>query len=451
MKQIVVTILLFSSLSLLSQQRYTPEGVPIPWGPQPEVGKLMPSFSLNYITQYKSKTASLNDFKGKWLFLDFWFTGCRSCIKSFPKVNEYYKAYKDKLTWMMVGLNDQKYNKGIEKLYENFRQKQNLEMPAAFDSVLADKWGIGSMPHIIIVDPSGIVRYITGGRDMSAEKINDLLAGKKISLYPKDIDRPEFDAKAYETKDDTVSDNLLYSSILTKWNGERQYGGVEIDRWVNWPRRELIKGYNFAMVPLFFLYDHAYIGQSSFQPGDSMYNKYWRHPVLEIKDSSCFRYDFTNEVGKGTYNYNLKIPVSQVSKEYIMQTMQSELKNIFGYDASLETRKIPAWKLIAKPGTTDKLKSKEGVKYATPPHLISAGFTLKNYPATDLILFIQSFIDNDEIAFFDETGLKGNIDIVVDADMTNIEEIRKALQKNGLDLVKGEKEMKVIVIREPKN
>jgi hypothetical protein len=45
--------------------------------------------------------------------------------------------------------------------------------------------------------------------------------------------------------------------------------------------------------------------------------------------------------------------------------------------------------------------------------------------------------------------LHGNIDIKTDAVLIEFDDLRKALNKNDLDLVRGKKEMKVLVIRDP--
>jgi hypothetical protein len=53
----------------------------------PEVGKPCPDFTLHNIEYYSKKEASVKDFRGKWLILDFWNKGCGACIASFPKIN----------------------------------------------------------------------------------------------------------------------------------------------------------------------------------------------------------------------------------------------------------------------------------------------------------------------------------------------------------------------------
>lgn len=417
-----------------------------------EVGKPLPDFTLDNITHFKSSKASLKDFKGKWLALDFWFTSCVACVNSFPKVNAIHKEFKKELNWIMVGLLDNEY-KDTPKLYEKIREKKKLEMPVAYDSALFSRWNIHSMPYIVIVDPQGIVRFITGGRDLTSEKIKDLLQGKKVNFYPKEMDRPKFDPSETTVKEkvDTLSGNLLYRSILKKWSGERQ-GTIGIINWVKWPKKYLAEGYGITMVPLYVLYNYAYIGESDWNPTDStFFGKYYTKPILEIRDTSLFQYDFTSEVGKGTYNYNLTIPPGEVSQSTIMALMQRDLKTVFKYDVSVETRNMPVWKLVAKPGATDKFKTKGGDRFTSPGTHIT-GYTIRNWPPSYLIGCLCFYLKERHRGdvFVDETGVSGNIDFTFEADMTDINDIRKNLHKQGLDLVRGTKELKVIVIRDSK-
>ncbi len=77
------------------------------------------------------------------------------------------------------------------------------------------------------------------------------------------------------------------------------------------------------------------------------------------------------------------------------------------------------------------------------------GLTLTNQPVSALADFIlaQSEVFRTAIVI-DDTGIKGNIDIKLDCNLTDYVDIVRALRENGLDLVKGEKEMKVLVIRD---
>jgi hypothetical protein len=51
----------------------------------------------------------------------------------------------------------------------------------------------------------------------------------------------------------------------------------------------------------------------------------------------------------------------------------------------------------------------------------------------------------------DETGLRSNIDIFLDVPFdASWDNIRSELKKNGLDLIEGKKEMKVLIISDKK-
>ena len=412
----------------------------------PEIGKPMPDFTLD-VHYFKTKSVSMKDFKGKWLFLDFWFEVCGACIQSFPSVNTHYKEFKDDLTWLMVGLNSHRY-KGTQALYEKLRVKKNLEMPVAYDSVLVNKWNVHSYPHIIIVDPAGIVHSITSGRDLTTEKIRQLIKGDSVKFYPKDVvESPKSVLKS--GINNYKPERILYHSVLTQWDGERQSIGFDLNRYVN-EKIYLLRTYDFSMIPLFGLYNQAYFGRWRWYVGQpSMYGNIYPEPILELKDSSLFQYDYNIEVGKGLYNYSLKVPQNEISRETIMRYMQQDLKRYFKYEAIVEEREMPVWLLTATADAKEKLKSKGSESFVTPGN-VAAGFTMVNHPAEDLLHYVKFYIEELDLKtqFIDKTGLTGNIDITLDADMTNMDDVRKALQNEGLDLIRGKKKMKVLIIRD---
>lgn len=434
----IISILLYSNITCRSEI--------ITDTLKPGVGHAMPDFNLDYITHFKSKTASLKDFKGKWLFLDFWFPGCTTCILSFPKVNSYAAQFKNQLTWMLVGLNDTKYNKGIEAFYEKARTRQKLEMPVAYDSVLVTKWDIHAMPYIIVVDPQGIVRFITDGRDMTSQKIASLLRGEKVTFFDL-IGREEIKQKLDSADTTDSSRDIIYSSVLKKSGKEKLNGGVEVERWITWPTEYLTEGYSFGYVSLAWLYKHAYFGKPSCDYNEPCYNTMYPNLLLEVDDPSLF--DLKSPDAK--YDYELKLPVAHITKEHIMQAMQDDLKRAFGYKVSIETREIPVWKLVAKPEAIEKLKTKGGKKYSSSgSHAM--GFTVRNQPAYYLIGFVTFYIQgmfyDPYMPFIDATGLKDNFDLALDIDMTNFDEVQKALRKKGLELIKGTQTMQQLVIRD---
>lgn len=415
---------------------------------QPEIGKIFPDFAVTNVRNYNSKRVSLADFKGKWLFLDFWALTCKTCIESFPKVNLIQNEFPGDVQFLLIGKNNTKYDKGIERVYDRVSKNLNLKMAAAFDSVLMESWNIRSVPHIYIIDPEGIVRFITDGRDMTIEKVRSLVDGRDVSFYRKDRD----DERAvFDVSQSNGSDKLLYSSMLTKWSGESQFSGYAIDQYVNFPVEYWEKGWSVAMAPLYALYNYAYLGRWSWQQYDTaLYGRFYAYPILDVRDSSMFQYDYNFDPGKGTYNYFLKAPNEKITQNYIMKEIQRSLENVFGHKVSIEEREMPVWKLITKRGAAKRLQSEGGKPFFSGGNTIS-GFAVRNYSVKEFLsLATCNLPNNQQFIFIDDTGISNNIDITLDADMTSYETVRRVLQKNGLDLVKATKEMKVLVIRDSK-
>jgi thiol-disulfide isomerase/thioredoxin len=413
-----------------------------------QVGKPIPEFVLTEITHFEKSFASNKDFQGKWLFIDFWFSGCAACILSFPKVSELQKEFKSELNWVLVGLTNARYGDS-RKLYEKLRVKRGLDMPAAYDSLLARIWGVPSYPHIIMIDPTGIVRHVTSGRDITKEKIQALITGQPVKFYSKDENQTPFVAPPIIGTSASVSTNsLLYQSAITKWNGEKQSTGYEIDRFIDYKIYQEEELYKLAMVPLYAMYNYAYIGKWNWDFTNTKYHGiYYPLPILELADTTLFDHDFTNQVGKGTYNYALKLPPSEITKERLMTCMQQDLKRAFNYSASLEERDIPVLKLTATPEAKANLKTKGGKRFL-PRESSAAGITMRNVEPYHLEGLLGFYLNYEKVIIINETGVTGNIDFSIDADMTNLNDMTRELQKQGLTLTKGTKKMKVVVIRD---
>jgi thiol-disulfide isomerase/thioredoxin len=418
----------------------------------PKVGEPCPDFQFSHVLNFSKSNVSNMDFRGKWLFLDFWFSGCGACVKSFPKINALHAQHKNKATFLLVGKNDW-LNRSAEPVYNKLRAKQNLQMPAAFDSLLSDKWDIYYMPCIVIVDPAGVVRYVVGGADLTSEKVEAIVEGQHVFLNPSDntVDRPRFNPGLLDTNSSKSGKGaLLYRSIITKWNGERQNSGIAFPSFAAQYEQYKYVGWTASMVPLYVLYNFAYIGYGHWLCNDtSLYGKYLVHPIVQVKDPGLFDYDYKFAFGKGTYNCNLVLPANFVNPTELMKVLQRELKNVFGFEVRIENRLAPVWKLIRLPGARDHLRSKGGEVFCTDGST-AAGFTVRNFPVKHFLGLVEGYLkDERQIPFIDETGLNCTIDITLDGDMTNLDSVRQELQKNGLDLVVGSREMSTIVIFEP--
>lgn len=406
-----------------------------------EVGKPCPDLKLSEVHYYTKKAVLVSDFKGKWLVLDFFSRGCLSCFESFPKMNKLRAEFKDKMEIMLVGYDDDK----IRPVYERFRTRQNLNLPVVYDSAIFKTFKIRAVPYIIVVDPDGIVKALTTSLDR--QNIIDLLQGKDSRLQEaKNADEIKRRSALYDASKPLLINNnggydtaFLFRSVLTQWDGII-FGASNrhIDRY-NKNKVQVVG------LPIQVLYMIAYGDTTHYAPRDpSPYGKWWKFPIVESKDAAL---EFNWSFPENKYNYSLIVPLHKASTQYLKEVMQRDLKNYFGYDVTVEKRMMPCWKLVATEKAKANLRSKGG-KIVISNSIDTKSLKLSNVPVAMLIS--QLWLYNQmEPPFIDETAIEDNIDLELEVLHTDFNDWQRALKKVGLSLVKGEREMNVIVIRDP--
>lgn len=124
----------------------------------------------------EGKEYNLSDFKGKYLLLDFWSTGCGPCIMAMPEMGELAEEYKNRLTIISLSLDTKKgWQKGSEMhkmTWMNLSDGEEMQGVAA-------KYGVTGMPNYTIISPEGIVLGSWMGYGKGSLK-------KKIKEYIKD-------------------------------------------------------------------------------------------------------------------------------------------------------------------------------------------------------------------------------------------------------------------------
>ncbi|MBA4058663.1 MAG: hypothetical protein C0490_28360, partial [Marivirga sp.] len=156
---------------------------------------------------------------------------------------------------------------------------------------------------------------------------------------------------------------------------------------------------------------------------------------------------------EGLYNFSLTLDSSRNSPALVMEAIQHQLQTILGYEATVEKRPMPVWKLIARPSAFTRIKTAGDKPYFSDGTGSggAAGFTMRNQSPTFLFMLIARYLDDHKVPFIDASGLKENIDITLDCDMTNKDDVRRSLRQYGLDIVPGRKEMFVVIVRPAKH
>lgn len=118
------------------------------------------------------KSVSLQDYKGKIIFINFWATWCPPCIAEMPSMQKLYDAYKNKVVFLFVTTD------AFEKS-EKFLIKEKLNLPI-YQSITKPPLEMASatIPATYLVDKQGnVVLAKIGTADWNSDSFREKLDG----------------------------------------------------------------------------------------------------------------------------------------------------------------------------------------------------------------------------------------------------------------------------------
>jgi len=412
------------------------------------VGDTIENYTFTELVNYPQKTVSIDHFRGLWLIIDTWTPGCTSCIASFPKMDTLQAKYKDKVKIIMAGamkFSDKSHalnEKRTKSLYAHLDKKYRFQLTVAFDTVLYMKYGMSGVPHILIIDPVGVVKAIT--TSVSEPQLLSLFKGETPLFSPYQY-LPE--GVGYNTSlpfltngekaNGGTDTNYLFRSILSESTEQvpaaaitRLYG----KRMANFSQGR-IEVFHYSLNNLYWL---AYFGLDSWDIWDDReYNTLSEKLILALDDTVS--YEIANEK---LYTYSLSVPRGKSNAEYLMSIMRSDLKNYFGYNASVVAQEVPVF--VVETGDWDKVNSlasnatdKEHFEYSYD-HL-----KLVNQPI-DVFIKHLSFLLKLNLPIYNDTGFNNRINLELKGNMLDEEDILRQVSKLGFRIVKAAKRLQAI-------
>ncbi len=111
--------------------------------------------------------------EGKFILIDFWATWCGPCRVAIPHMNEFSKKFADDL--IVIGISDETEDKVAEMKEPVIEYFSAIDTEKRMSSALEVK----GIPHVILIDPQGIVRWegfpSLKGHELTADVIAELI------------------------------------------------------------------------------------------------------------------------------------------------------------------------------------------------------------------------------------------------------------------------------------
>ncbi len=440
-------------------------------------GEKVPDIPLKIMNNKTGKTR-LSDYKGKLVILDFWYTGCGSCIAGFPKMEKLQKQFGDKIQILLVNSWESE-EQVAEKIEKNSHLRMHIpDLPSVIDDtqVLLQLFPIGSgVGQHGWIDKNG--SFIANAHAMStyAQKIEDILEYKPTFFLHDQVYASEFKKNPLIMNSHAKASNVEKSSLFLSANADFGPGSYSelnvVDKLVSTVRNTLI---NFSVVNL---YMYALLEKVKSSRQEVIYNP-WISDItpnflkLEVADSTSYStffpppsyieinrlYDSKETLKenkfyidttymKSYYSYEQILPVG-LSQERIRAEMLDDLNDFFGmkYGAfgSIQKIKVPCFELVYN----QRIKINHKDKKPTTKRSVNESevqLSLKNIIGSAATAFKDQYV-------FDETNGEADkiIPLTFSKDFSKVEfnELSESLKELGFSLRPSERELDFIVIKE---
>ena len=119
--------------------------------------------------------------KGKVVLIDFWATSCRPCVAELPQIKAAYEKHYTN-GFEVIGISCDAAQQTDQNKFQDFVKRKDLPWPQYYDghqqtdNKFSQQFGIDGIPHLMLLDKKGNLRFDNVQPKDLDKKITDLLA-----------------------------------------------------------------------------------------------------------------------------------------------------------------------------------------------------------------------------------------------------------------------------------
>lgn len=179
-----------------------------------KIGDRLPFFDIPNLINSPSKTINTSVYADKLLIIDFWGTGCSSCVEALPRMEKLQRKYDGKVVILPVTPEKSTY---VKEFLKNNHYTKKIKMQVVVDDkILNQYFKYQYISHEVWIYKGKVVA-ITGLEYVDDNNIGELLSGKVVD-WPLKYDFDTFDVykplfKIDKRQVDELSTPLSYAAI----------------------------------------------------------------------------------------------------------------------------------------------------------------------------------------------------------------------------------------------
>lgn len=376
------------------------------------------------------QTMQLGENRDQLILIDFWATWCSACLKNFPKMEALEKQFGQKLKIVPV---TKESRATLTKFFasKNGQRYKHL-ITVTEDKMLSTTFPYQAIPFIVWIKNGHLIN-LTDAEQVTAETIGEILANKPTSLQTVlqiNRQRPLMLSDQFDLEKKTT---LMNYALLSKGRIRAIQPGSGFHR-----TNGIVHGRQFTNTSLMNMYQG--IAYEIFSNKGDRFSE--KRIDNRVKNPNLIDFIHTGDAVDGLlYNFELIVPVAQADSLY--PNMLKTLSEYTGYLASIEPQQKKCL-ILKRTSSSDNISTKGG---APADEFFRKPAVIRNKTLETLIVALNLSSQFTPLPVLDETEYKGEVDLNL-GNIPDLQALKKALKKYNLDLIEGERDLQMLVIKD---